>query len=38
MAGSEHLEHEPEDPVVSFKVGIFFICVTAVLYLLALGN
>ncbi len=38
MAGPEHHEHEPEDPVVSFKVGIFFICVTVVLFLLALGN
>ncbi|ADH86680.1 hypothetical protein DaAHT2_2002 [Desulfurivibrio alkaliphilus AHT 2] len=37
MAGSEH-HHEPEDPTVCFKAGIFFICVTVVLAILAWYN
>lgn len=38
MTGNDHHAHEPEDPTVCFKVGIFFICVTAGLFLLALAN
>ena len=36
MAEDDHQHHEPEDPMVCFKVGIFFICVTVGLFLLGL--
>ena len=38
MAGSDHQHHEPEDPSVCFKAGIFFICVTITLAILAYYN
>lgn len=38
MAEHDHHAHEPEDPMVCFKVGIFFICVMAALFLLAFFN
>jgi len=34
MSGHEH--HHEEDPAVCIKVGIFFICVMAALFLIAL--
>jgi len=34
---SEHRQsHEPENPIIDVKVGIFFICVLATICLLAL--
>ena len=36
MSGNDHHAHAPEDPMVCIKVGIFFICVTAAIILLAL--
>ncbi len=33
---SGHAHHEPEDPMVCIKVGIFFICVVVALVTLAL--
>lgn len=38
MSSQEHHHHEPEDPMVTFKVGIFFIAVVATIFLLALFN
>lgn len=35
MSEHEHGHHEEEDPTVCIKVGIFFICVTAALFLIA---
>ena len=34
MSGHEH--HHEEDPTVCIKVGIFFVCVMAALFLIAL--
>ncbi len=36
MGGHEHEHHHEEDPTVCIKIGIFFICVMAVLFLIGL--